>query len=250
LTNKLYDISGERLVLCHSNKRGRRYRYYISESLRGNPKESSPTGWRLPGREIEQVIAHAVMEIIHDEVTVTNILQESGIAKHEIASILNTAGKIQLNETDVINRIVRRVELSKEGIHLSLSLASLLTDSKDVTLAHYLPMQMRRRGVEMRLILNSPKPVQVDHVLLRTIVRAHQWFNDLVSGRVKNMSEIVFREGLDKSYVSRVTTLAFLAPDIVENIITGRQPADLSVEKLLRKIDLPLAWENQLQLLN
>ncbi|MBN1546459.1 MAG: recombinase family protein [Syntrophaceae bacterium] len=250
LTNKLYDISGERLVPCHSNKRGRRYLYYISESLRGNPKETSLTGWRLPGQEIEQVIAHAAMELIHDEVAVTTAFQESGIAAHDIVSILNTAGNLSLDEADIISRFVQRVELSKEGIHLTLSLASLLIDSKDVTITHYIPMKMRRRGVEMRLILNGAKPVRVDQLLLKTIVRAHQWFNDLVSGRVKNMSEIVSREGLDKSYVSRVITLAFLAPDIVENIVTGRQPADLSVEKLLRKIDLPLAWENQHQLLN
>lgn len=249
LINKLYDVSGERLVPCHSNKRGRRYCYYISESLRGNPKETSPTGWRLPGREIEQVITHATLELIHDEVAVTTALQESGIAVHDIASVLNTIEKLSLDEADIINRFVQRVELKPDGIRLTLSLASLLTDSREVTITHDIPMRMKRRGVEMRLILNGPKIVHMDQVLLQTIIRARQWFNDLVSGRVKNMSEIVSREGLDKSYVSRVTTLAFLAPDIVENIVTGRQPADLSVEKLLREIDLPLAWENQHQIL-
>ena len=38
---------------------------------------------------------------------------------------------------------------------------------------------------------------------------------------------------------------AFLAPDIVEAILDGRQPADLTVQKLLRS--LPLAWAEQRQ---
>jgi hypothetical protein len=89
----------------------------------------------------------------------------------------------------------------------------------------------------------------VDQALLKTIVRAHKWFNDLVSGRVNNFAEIASQEGIDKSYVSRVMNLAFLTPDIIESIIAGRQPADLNVEKLTKRIDLPLDWAQQHQLL-
>jgi site-specific DNA recombinase len=41
LTNKLFDVSGERLVSVHVNKKGRRYRYYISQSLGADPKDAS-----------------------------------------------------------------------------------------------------------------------------------------------------------------------------------------------------------------
>ncbi|MGD1154185.1 MAG: hypothetical protein ABR911_15085, partial [Syntrophales bacterium] len=84
---------------------------------------------------------------------------------------------------------------------------------------------------------------------LKAIVRAHRWFNDLVSGRVHSMAEIASREGVDRSYVYRVMNLAFLAPDITESIIAGRQPADLSVKKLTKGIDLPLDWAGQRKLL-
>jgi len=39
------------------------------------------------------------------------------------------------------------------------------------------------------------------------------------------------------------------APDITGSIIAGQQPADLSAEKLIRRIDLPLDWSKQRQLL-
>jgi site-specific DNA recombinase len=251
LTNKLFDVSGERLVSVHVNKKGRRYRYYISQSLRADPKNASSSSWRLPGQEIEQTITHAVLDIISDEVAITVALQESSIATQHISSALLTAKKIKPDAADLIDRFIQRIELQQDGIRLTLSLATLLPemDSHAVTIVRDIPMQMKRRGVEMRLIVGGAGPAKVDQVLLKTIVRAHKWFNDLVSGRVHNMAEIASKEGIDKSYVSRVMTLAFLAPDITESIIEGRQPADLSAEKLIRRMDLPLDWRQQHQLL-
>ena len=252
LTNKLFDVSGERLIPVHVNKKGRRYRYYISQSLKADPRHASPNGWRLPGLEFEQVITYAALEIIHDEVAITTALQESGIVVQHIHSALDAAGKIQPDAADLIDRFIERVELRQDGIRLMLSLASLMApkmDSHSITIVRDILMQMKQRGVEKRLIIGGSGPARVDQTLLKTIVRAHTWFNELVSGRVQTMAEIASREGVDKSYLSRVMSLAFLAPDITESIIAGRQPADLSVEKLTKRIDLPLDWMQQRQLL-
>jgi site-specific DNA recombinase len=43
--------------------------------------------------------------------------------------------------------------------------------------------------------------------------------------------------------------LAFLAPEIVEAIVTGTQPKDLTAKKLIRRIHLPLEWRAQKQAL-
>ena len=194
---------------CRSNnKKGKRYCYYISQSLATNPKDASSSGWRSPGQEIEQVIAHAASEILLDYGAITTTLQEAGIAAHQIPSALNKSKKIQQNTTDLIDRFIRRVDLSQDGIRLTLSLASLIAQEvKDnpVTIIRDIPMQMKRRGIEMRLIINGAGPVRVDQTLLKTIVRAHKRFNDLATGRVKNMAEIASRDGVDKSYVSHVS---------------------------------------------
>ena len=39
--------------------------------------------------------------------------------------------------------------------------------------------------------------------------------------------------------------LAFLAPDIVEAMIEGTQPPDLTAKRLIRREDLPLDWHEQ-----
>jgi hypothetical protein len=54
---------------------------------------------------------------------------------------------------------------------------------------------------------------------------------------------------MGKGAVSRVINLAFMAPDIVESIMTGHQPAAINTQKLLREIDLPIDWVEQRRIL-
>ena len=49
--------------------------------------------------------------------------------------------------------------------------------------------------------------------------------------------------------MSSLLPLAFLAPDIIEAIASGQQPADLTARRLIRRLDLPIAWSAQRQLL-
>jgi multidrug resistance efflux pump len=50
--------------------------------------------------------------------------------------------------------------------------------------------------------------------------------------------------------VGRLIPLAFLAPEIVESIVEGRQPTTLTAEALTRRIELPLSWCSQKTALN
>ena len=54
---------------------------------------------------------------------------------------------------------------------------------------------------------------------------------------------------MDRNEISRFLPLAFLAPDVVEAILHGRQPVDLTIKKLRRIALVPLGWEDQKALL-
>src|SRR5215475_10435398 len=53
------------------------------------------------------------------------------------------------------------------------------------------------------------------------------------------------REGVSPSYFTRLVRLSYLAPDVAHAILDGRQPRDLTAEKLLEHSRLPLAWHDQ-----
>jgi site-specific DNA recombinase len=92
-------------------------------------------------------------------------------------------------------------------------------------------------------------PNRVDLPLLKAVARARRWADDLLSGRVRSVNELAKRERLDSRSVRRLIPLGFLAPRIIEAIAEGRQPVELTVEALTRRIDLPLLWSAQRQAL-
>jgi hypothetical protein len=87
-------------------------------------------------------------------------------------------------------------------------------------------MQLKRRGVELRLIVgdHNRSAAIVDLSLLKAVARAHRWFDEISTGKARSLAAIAAREGLTVRYVGRLIRLAFLAPDIVESIVAGRQP--------------------------
>jgi site-specific DNA recombinase len=52
-------------------------------------------------------------------------------------------------------------------------------------------------------------------------------------------------EGVLPNYVRRLTRLAFLSPRIVEAIVAGHQPPELSAKALTERIEIPLVWSEQ-----
>src|SRR5262249_61084574 len=92
-------------------------------------------------------------------------------------------------------------------------------------------------------------PAKPDPVLVKEIRRAHRCFQALVSGQIRSVAELAAVEGVSDRYLSRLLPLASLAPDIVEPIVSGHQPADLTAHRLIRTLDLPIAWAAQKQLL-
>ena len=113
-----------------------------------------------------------------------------------------------------------------------MSLSPLLeNNNQSVSPTREIPMHMKHRGIEMRMIIGDIAATRADPVLIKTL------------------AEIAARHKLDKGYASRVVSLAFLAPDIVEDIVAGRQPADLTAQRLLRQTQLPLDWADQKRLL-
>jgi hypothetical protein len=74
---------------------------------------------------------------------------------------------------------------------------------------------------------------------LRKSFRFGMRFEDLVSGR--SMVEIAKCNGVGKQYVSRLIRLAFLAPEMVERIVAGRQPPELTAQALRTgRFDIPV----------
>ncbi|HKN59919.1 MAG TPA: hypothetical protein VJW93_01990 [Candidatus Acidoferrales bacterium] len=159
----------------------------------------------------------------------------------------------EVEAAPVLTRLIERVGLKQHGIQVSIKLPIPAGEERDaaipneLALTRFVPMRMKRRGVEMRLIIDggATPAARVDLPLLTATARAYRWSNDLLEGSARSIGEIAKREHLTARHVRRVMRLAFLAPRIVEAIAEGRQPADLTTVAMTQRIDLPPLWSAQ-----
>ena len=65
----------------------------------------------------------------------------------------------------------------------------------------------------------------------------------LENGTYCTIREIAAAEKIDETYIGRVLRLTLLAPDIVEAILNGQQPAGLQLDDLMKPG--PIEWREQ-----
>jgi site-specific DNA recombinase len=105
----------------------------------------------------------------------------------------------------------------------------------------FVSLQMRRRGVAMRLVIGGEFRAERP-TLLKAVARGHRWFNELVfgSGGVHSRDRRA-RRG-ERTFRARLIPLAFLSPTLVQARTEDRQPAAFNWVRLVRSIDIPPSW--------
>ena len=261
LTGKLFDENGKPLYSTGAKGRhGGSYRYYVSRELvrGGRSSVAKEKSWRLAAPELEQSVVVSIRRFLNDHAAIATTLQEAGVSSAEIDSVLKAAeAKSALLESGpqaapTIAELVKRVDLRKNGIEISINLESLLPPDSVVsrapllTFTRFVPLQLKRRGVAMRLVIGGGVSTRkTDPTLLKAVARGHKWFNQLISGEAVFTREIAVRERVNERFVRRLIHLAFLSPAIVQAIAEGRHPVDLTAEALSRGIDIPISWVKQ-----
>ena len=95
-------------------------------------------------------------------------------------------------------------------------------------------------GVEIKA---GPFSRRVDNAMVKAIARAFRWRELLENGTYGTIAEIAAVENINESYVGRVLRLTLLAPDIIEEIVVGRQRTELQLDSLLGRF--PINWHQQ-----
>lgn len=121
------------------------------------------------------------------------------------------------------------------------------SESADGLFTIAVPVQLKRRGVEAKIVMRTAgiKSPQPDSKLIALFGNALRWIDDLAQGRAFTIRDLARQNNTDSGEVSRTLPLAFLAPDIVEAILAGRQPIALTPRQLKRIGTLPNRWDDQ-----
>jgi len=273
LAGLLYDAEGQRLTPTHTVKNGKRYRYYVSQALIRNPGNNKAGARRYPAHDLEELVVERLQTFLSSGPDVLQSLalpsDDAALQTAVLASVRHQAAKLteaaQAETRAFLQAVVSKITLVGDEIQILLRRqrlqcallgndrstqsepSKLHTDECDEPICLTIKAQLRRCGGEMRVILpDSQEKKDKAHpnpAMIKAIARAYCWHDRLISGEAKSIRSIAKEVGVHERYVSHILHCAFLAPAIVEVILEGRQPLDLTLNKLL--YSLPMKWDEQ-----
>lgn len=129
-----------------------------------------------------------------------------------------------------------------------------------VRMETFIPWTLVKRGVRREVItpLDVPQAFEEEKKkaieerkadqespLVRAIGLALYWQQLLDEGRFKSMTDIARAENIDPARMSRISQLAYLAPNIIERLLSAEQQS-LTLESLIQK-GIPREWSSQIE---
>jgi hypothetical protein len=228
---------------------------------------------RVPAQELENRVMEKLLAFLKSDAEVfdgLNLADESpAVASRLVTAAKQLAARLASMSSqdlrDLLSSFIWRITVIESTIEIkvrSKELRQQLEKGNKVIPANHsdakkplapsdwinLTVEAKRRrcGGEVHLVVPPSSSVSREHhklPLIKALARARGWYEKVVQGKAFDMRSLARDAGLTDRYVRKVFRCAFLAPDIVEAILAGRQPQDLNFDKLCQ--NLPSNWVEQ-----
>ncbi len=139
---------------------------------------------------------------------------------------------------------IERVDLAEDGIRITLWL-----DSVDRCLAgsyqREIAIAIVRNGRQVKIAIPPPasRAQLLNPSLLKLIAQAFTARAEIDKGG--SFLDVANRLGCGRENLADMLQTSYLAPSIIQAIVEGRQPANLSRKQLVQTNRIPLAWGEQ-----
>lgn len=215
LAGKLYLASGERLTPTHTcGSGGRIYRYYVPTSKQRGQRDGAQSV-RLPAERFEGLLRSILERFTKTGSDALELLQRVDLHEH----------RLSLNLPAMLTMTARKQLRADERLEMI----------DDHVIRLLVPWQFPNGNIE---VAGARPPVRRDPVLINALRAAHAMLAHDASGRP------VLQRVPGPRYERRLARLAFLSPALQTAIIDGRQPAALTLAKIVRG-RLPTCWIEQ-----
>jgi site-specific DNA recombinase len=264
LAGMLFDGDGNRMTPTHATNKGTPYRYYVSRPLITDDQTDGAAGLSIPAGEIEQAVTSRMRQWLVDPGSIyeaTRLADPS--AQRRLIARAEDIGKSwpelpATRQRTLLTALITRIEVGANRIDIHLrptplgalldTIATQLPSATEEAQILSVPIQLRHCGREIKMLIESTDPfatAKPDARLIKLLIRARRFNATLVDSDGVPFAVLVKREGVSPSYFTRLLRLSYLAPDITQAILDGRQPRALTADKLLAHSRLPLIWHEQ-----
>jgi len=271
LAGLIYDDNGQRMTPSHANKKGTRYRYYVSQALVRGTRRSAPRALRVPAGDVERLVEERLTAFLKNQGEIFDAVEPLFVDVNKRQEVISRAADLATRWQDlaptrkrqIFERLVNRIDLTQETLEIRIAPGRLLEIlsgednpgtfepalwDNELTITFTVPAHLKRAGMETRLLIegaDGSARKSPDRSLLRLLSQAHRFHEMVMHSRGRTMAELAIEAGVGGSYFTRILRLSFLAPEIVKTILRDRHPLELTAKKLAGDTRLPIAWEEQ-----
>ncbi len=266
LAGKIYDDKNNRMTPSHSKTRNKKYRYYVSQPVLKFDKTKAGSISKLPAEETEKFVTDEIRSYFFDTKQIQNYIAELSVLEQN--RILEVVKSGKFDNYTLVRSVLEKLTVSREWTEMILSKSRIKKFLYDLNgnvqdmrgdkeqAEDYLIIKREIRiktgtskGCNTLIIRNDKAELPyINEALIKAIVKSFYWHKLLLEGKVKNTKDIQKLENLkDNSYIKQVLNLRFLSPRIIEAILNGTQPRELTVTKLFNI--KTLNWKEQEQLI-
>jgi site-specific DNA recombinase len=275
LAGLIYDDTGARMTPTHANKKGTRYRYYVSPGLIRGTRRQAPRGRRVPAGDLESLIEERLTTFLASQAEVFAAIEPLVGDVSDCTDIVARAVDLAQRWPDldpperrpILTNLVDRIDLRRETVDIRIRpgrLPAILRgkngawdldhapDANAPPMNFTVPARLKRTGMETRLLIDGAgggTRRQPDHSLHRILARAHRYNGMVMQNAGKTMRQLAADAGVGGSYFTRILRLSFLAPEVVKAILRDRHPVELTAKGLANEVRLPISWDEQRALL-
>ncbi|MFH0702267.1 MAG: recombinase family protein [bacterium] len=115
LAGKIFDDKGNRMNPSHSNTRGKRYRYYVSQAIIQGYKKEAGTLTKIPAGEIENLVKQELTDFLRNKDKIQECITDFDVHKQKM--ILAKAPNYEL-KSNFIRGVLSKVVLFKDKIEI------------------------------------------------------------------------------------------------------------------------------------
>jgi site-specific DNA recombinase len=265
LAGLIVDADGQSMKATHANKKGKRYRYYVSAPLISGEGVAGPNAMRVPAGEIESLVVGRLRELVAARNAIAEALAPLRLNARQTELVLASAnrcarasdGHIRFGQPEALRQCVKRVTAGANCVEVELDLSGLVAiligeafvvEQRVSPFVMSIEAKLTRAGKGKRIVIDADGP-GVDQALIKLLREALAMRRVVCDGGSPEHQS----EAWTSTYRARriaLLRLSYLAPHVVRVILNGRQPADLSAKRLIAlSNDLPMVWANQLRYL-
>lgn len=272
LTGLIYDEAGERLSPSHANKKGVRYRYYVSRHLIDkHVGDTSKTGWRLSAHQIETLVqdkliasltnAQGMHDILEVYAEILDLPQRQGLIEQAAKLAADWPSRSAADQRKDLIELIDKVIVGSDKVQINLNIDGLLKilnqskfdlcrDDRGSIETLTVKAKLQRTGLQMRLVVEGQtSKSDPDTALIRLLAQAHHYNTLLHTQSGMSIKEHAVNAGVTGSYFTRILRLSYLSPEIQTMILEGRQPLHLTAKALANSFTVFPCWAEQKQAL-